>query len=63
MIDVFTPKRIFPECPFKNNQRHAGRCTLQSLTQQCDAYRGDWLHGVMHTEKFFEKFLTLDSAV
>ena len=42
MIDVFTPKRISPDCPFKRNQRLT---KISILTPQCAV----WLHGGMHT--------------
>ena len=48
MIDVFTHKRISPDCPFKSNQRPA-KCSI--LTLRCAV----WLRGVMHT-------IDLDSA-
>ena len=49
MIDVFTLKRIFPDCPFKSNQRLT---KISILTPWC----ASWLRGVMHTAE-------LDSAV
>ena len=49
LIDVFTPKRISPDCPFKSNQRPA---TFSIQTTRCAV----WLHGGMHTAK-------LDSVV
>ena len=49
MIDVFTPKRISPDCPFKSNQRLT---RISILTPQCAV----WLCGVMHTAE-------LDSSV
>ena len=42
MIDVFSPKRIFPDCPFKSNQ---GLTKISILTSWCAV----WLRGVMHT--------------
>ena len=49
MIDMFTPKRISPDCLFKNNQRLT---KISILTPQCAV----WLCGVMHTAE-------LDSTV
>ena len=49
MIDVFTPKRISPDCPFKNNQRLTENLIL---TLGCAV----WLRSVMHTAE-------LDSAL
>ena len=49
MIDVFTPKRISPDCPFKNNQRLT---KISILTLRCAI----WICGEMHTAE-------LDSAV
>ena len=49
MIDVFTSKRISPECPLKSNQRPS---KFSILTPWCAV----WLHGVIHTGE-------LDSAV
>ena len=49
MIDVFAPKRISPDCPFKSNWRLTN---ISILTLQCAI----WLRGVMHTTE-------LDSAV
>ena len=42
MIDVFTIKRISPDCPFKSNQRLP---KISILTPRCAV----WLRGVMHT--------------
>ena len=41
MIEVFTPKRIFPDCPFKSNQRPV-KFLIQTLP--CAV----WLRGMMH---------------
>ena len=49
MIDIFTPKRISPHCPFMTNQRFA---KILILTARC----AFWLSGMMHTAE-------LDSAV
>ena len=35
MIDVFTPKRISPDCPFKGNQRLT---KISILTPRCDGF-------------------------
>ena len=43
---VFTPKRISLDCPFKSNQRLT---KISILTPRCDAHRGVWLCGMMHT--------------
>ena len=48
MMDVFTPKRISRDCPFKSNQRLTN---ISILTPRCAI----WLRRVMHTEE-------LDSA-
>ena len=40
MIDVFTPKRIFPDCPFKSNQRPAKFFLI--LTRRYDAHGTPW---------------------
>ena len=62
MIDVFTPNRISPDCPFKSNQRHMKILIFDSavcsLSLWCDAHRRDWLPGVMHTrvEWFLKNF-------
>ena len=48
MIDVLTPKRISPDCPFNYS-------VVCSLTLQCDADRGVWLCGMMHTAELLEK--------
>ena len=50
---IFTPKRIYPDCPFKNNQRLS---KILILTPRCDAHHRAWLHGTMHTAE-------LDSTV
>ena len=77
MIDIFTPKRISPHCPFKTNQRFAkisiltARCAfwlsgmmlLRSSTPWWEAHSGAQLCSVMHTAEFFEKFGAVDSAV
>ena len=60
MIDVFTPKRISLDCPFKSNQRLT---KILILTSRCDAHHGAWLRGEMHTAELFEKYWSLDSAV
>ena len=93
IIDLFTPERISPDCPFKSNQRfskisilmHTAEldptvwCTPGSLTPRydapigafweilghltplCDAHRGAWLRGGMHTAEsdyqYDKKFL------
>ena len=44
MIELFTPKRISPECPFKGTQRLV---KILILTPRC----AFWLYGVMHTAK------------
>ena len=65
MIDVFTPKRISPDCPFKCNQRQvnisfrfwlrdvqfisAVFCTPLRLSPRCAAHHRDWLRSVLHT--------------
>ena len=69
MIDVFTPNRISPDCPFKRNQRHMKILIFDSavcsLSLWCDAHRRDWLPGVMHTrvewflKKMFAHFMLL----
>ena len=53
MIDMFTPKKISPDCPLKSNQKLT---KISILTLQCDAHRGAWLHSGKHT-------VELDSAV
>ena len=55
MIDLFTPKRISLDCPFKSNQRLT---KILILTPRCDALRG-----AMLITEFFEKFGSLDSAM
>ena len=56
-IDVFTRERISPACPFKRNQWPAiffySDSMVCSFTLWCDAHRGAWLRGVMHTTDFF----------
>ena len=45
MKEVFTPKGISPDCPFKSNQRPAKFLILNpSLTPRYDAHRS-----MMHT--------------
>ena len=56
LIDVFTPKSISPDCPFKSNQRLK---KISILTLRCAV----WLRGEMHTPELFEKFWLLDSMV
>ena len=62
MIDVFTPKSIFPGCPFKSNQRQAkisillysvqfvstAWCTLGRLSPRSDTHLRDCLCSEMH---------------
>ena len=48
MIDVFTPKRISPDCTFKSNQRLS---KISILTQRYAA----WLLGVMRTAELDSK--------
>ena len=62
MIDVFTPKSIFPGCPFKSNQRQAkisillysvqfvstAWCTLGRLSPRSDTHLRDCLCSGMH---------------
>ena len=45
MIDLFTHKRIFPDCLFKSNERLS---KMSILTPQCAV----WLHGLMQTAEF-----------
>ena len=52
MIDLFTPKRISPDCLFKSNHRQVKISILTpccTVCLRCDVYRGDHLHGMMHT--------------
>ena len=50
IIDVFTPKRISTDCPFKSNLRQVDFVsTVCSLSLRCDAHHGDWLSGGMQT--------------
>ena len=37
MIDMFTPKKISPDCPLKSNPKLT---KISILTLQCDAHRG-----------------------
>ena len=46
MIEMFTPKRISPDCPFKSSQRPP---KFSILTPQCDAHCGAWLRGIILT--------------
>ena len=76
MIDVFIPERFSPDCPFKKQPEtlqdfdsgsavqfdSAVWCTPRNLTPRYDAHRSAWIHGMMHTAKFFEKFGSLDSV-
>ena len=66
MIDVLTPKRIYPDCPFKATRGKqnllfwllgvqfdlAVWCTPRRLTPRYDAHHGDWLCVVMYTTEF-----------
>ena len=66
MIDVFPPKMIFPDCPFKCNQRLT---KILILTPWRYAHRGlknlffiTWLRAVMHTAELdFIMWCTLQS--
>ena len=71
MIDVFTPKRISSDCPFKSNQRLTD---ISILTPRCDAHQGAWLRCGKHNAElesamgctpgsFLRKFWSFDSAV
>ena len=44
--DMFTPKRISPDCPFKSKKRLA---MILILTLRCYANCVTWLRGGMHT--------------
>ena len=48
MIDVFTPKRISPYCPFNSNK---SLTKILILTLRSDAHPGAWLGGGIHTAK------------
>ena len=65
MIELFTPKRISPDWPFKSNQRLTLQCSVwlrcvMHTTEQYDAHRGAWLRGGMHTAEFL-KNLNIDT--
>ena len=53
MIDVFTPRRISPDCPFKSNQRQAkiSISTSWCAVWLCSVHHtaADWLCSGMHT--------------
>ena len=75
MIDVFTPKRISTNCPFKRNQRQvkiltcsvlfvsAVSCTPLRSSPRCAAHHRDCLHSGLHTQEIFSTFGALDSEV
>ena len=73
LIELFTHKRISPDCPFKGTQRLVKnsiltqRCTFwlcgvmptAELDSAEEAHRRAWLLGVMRTAEFFwELFIT-----
>ena len=68
MIELFTPKRNSPDCPFKGTQRLVKisiltpRCAC-SLTPRYDVHRWVWLRGGMHTAELFKNSNTSGKSV
>ena len=49
MIDVFTPKRISPDCPFKSNRGLTGRKSRDTLPLKRRRYQGKKNYNKKHS--------------